>query len=131
MKRCNRVVIFLYCRISHCRHVSVLTSVGLVPSWVPWVACYRATVPSWVQIFFSWVFRESEIFSRGYFSGFKNFLSWVLHGSRFFLVGALWVQICSRGYFVGPKFFLVGISWVQFFLVGIFVVPRFFLAYAR
>ena len=75
-----------------------------------------------------WVFRGSEIFSRGYFVGPK-FLSWVFVGPKFFL----------RSIFVGPKFsrvypwvrnfFLVSISWVQFFfLVVDFVIQRFSVA---
>ena len=67
---------------------------GRVSSWVSWVQCHRAIVPSWV-------FREPKIFARGYFVGPKNFL-----------LGISWVPIFLRGYFVGPRFFLVGISWV-------------------
>ena len=86
---------------------------GRVPSWACLVglvsSCYRAFVGiSWVQIFFSWVFRGSKIFSRGYFldpkfflvgiSWVQNFFSWAFCGSNIF----------SRGYFVGPKFSVVG-----------------------
>ena len=57
-------------------------------------------------------------------------------GPIFSLVGISWVQIFSRGYFVGSNFFLVGILWVQHFLSwvfrgsknlsrGYFVVPKF------
>ena len=42
-----------------------------------------------VQDYFSWVFRGSKVFSRGYFMGLKFF---------------------SRGYFVGPKFFVRGMG---------------------
>ena len=72
--------------------------VGRVSSWVSWVQCHRAIVPSRV-------FREPKIFARGYFVGPKNFL-----------LGISWVPIFLRGYFVGPRFFLVGISWVLNFL---------------
>ena len=71
---------------------------GRVSSWVSWVQCHRAIVPSWV-------FREPKISARGYFVGPKNFL-----------LGISWVPIFFRGYFVGPRFFLVGISWVLNFL---------------
>ena len=89
---------------------AIVGLVGLVPSW------HRAFVGiSWVQNFFSWVFRGSKIFSRGYFVEPKffvvgilwlwNFLSWVFCGSEIF----------SRGYFVGLKF-SGGYSWVRNFL---------------
>ena len=78
--------------------VSVLKFVGHVPSWVSWVWCHRAIVPSWV-------FHGLKIFSRGYFVG-----------SKYFLVGISWVpnffsrvfrgsKVLSRGHFVQPKFF--------------------------
>ena len=50
----------------------VVGLVGLVPSCLLGI--------SWVQNIFLWVFRGSQIFSRGYFVGLK-----------FFLVGILWV----------------------------------------
>ena len=60
---------------------------------------------SCVQNFFSWVFRGSEIYSRGYLVGLKfsrgylwvaNFLSWEFCGSELF----------SLEYLVGPSYFL-------------------------
>ena len=55
---------------------SIVGLVGLVP------LCHRDFVGiSWGPNFFSWVFRESQIFSRGYFVG-----------PKFFLVGISWVQ---------------------------------------
>ena len=51
---------------------------------------------SWVQNFFSWLFRGPKTFSRGYFVGLKC-------GSEIF----------SHGYFVGQNFFLVSISWIH------------------
>ena len=74
--------------------MSVLNSVGLVPSWVSWASCHRATVPSWVFNFLSWIFCGSKVFSRGYFLGLK-----------LFFVSISWVQTFSRGYFCGSKFF--------------------------
>ena len=50
----------------------------------------------------SWVFRGSEIFSRKYFAG-PNFSHGYFVSPKFFLVGILWVQNCSRQYFVGLK----------------------------
>ena len=73
---------------------AIVGLVGLVPP------CHRAFVGpkiffvgiSWVSIFFSWVFRGSKSFSRGYFMGPKlflvgiswvqNFFSWVFRESR-------------------------------------------------
>ena len=52
----------------------------------------------WVQNFFSWVLRGSQIFSRGFFVG-----------PRFLLVGVSWVQNFSGRVFREPKNFLVGI----------------------
>ena len=78
----------------------------------------------WVPTFFSWVFRESESFSREYFVGSRFFFSWVFRGSkgfsreyvggpRIFFSGVFrGFNIFSRGYFVGAKFFLVNISWL-------------------
>ena len=70
---------------------SVLNSVGLVPSWI---SCYDIIDPSWVQMFFTWVFR----------------------GSKIFLVGILWLRYFLGSFFVGPKFFsrgcFVGISLI-------------------
>ena len=59
---------------------------------------------SWVQKFFSWVFRGSEIFSRGYFVDPK-FFSWVFVGPKFFLVSIFVGPKFSCGYFVCSKFF--------------------------
>ena len=70
----------------------------------------------WVQSSFSWVFRESRIFSRGYFVGLK-----------FFLAGILWVLNFSRGYSWVWNFFSWVFSWVLHFLVGIPWVRNFFL----
>ena len=53
---------------------------------------------SWVQDFFSWVFRGSKMFSRRYFVSPEFFFSWVFRRGRNFF----------RGYFVGPKLF----SWI-------------------
>ena len=54
---------------------AIVGLVGLVPS------CYRAFVGnSWVQNFFSWVFRGSKSFSRRYLVDLK-----------FFLVGISWI----------------------------------------
>ena len=48
---------------------AIVGLVGLVPS------CHRTFVGiSWVPNFFSWVFRGSQIFSRGYFVGPRLFL---------------------------------------------------------
>ena len=99
---------------------AIVGLVGLVPSW------HRAFVGiSWVQNFFSWVFRGSKIFSRGYFVEPKffvvgilwlwNFLSWVFRGSKVFW----WV-------FVGPKFSLKGISWIRIVFSWVFRGPIFF-----
>ena len=44
-------------------------------------------------------------------------LSWVFRWSKFFLAGIFWVQIFSRGCFVGPRFSLVSILWVQDFMI--------------
>ena len=66
--------------------MSVLNSVGLVPSWVLWA--------SWVFNFLSWIFCGSKVFSRGYFLGLK-----------LFFVSISWVQTFSCGYFCGSKFF--------------------------
>ena len=68
---------------------------------------------SWIQDFLSWVFRESEIFSRGYFVGLK-----------FFLVGISWVQTLSHGYFVGQNFFSWHFVGPKFFPVDVSQVPR-------
>ena len=73
------------------------------------VACHgrssgsSAIVPSWVQNFFSWVFRGSKIFTRGYLWA-RNVFSWVFRGTEMF----------SRGYFVGRGYF-----------VAYFVIQRF------
>ena len=83
---------------------AIVGLVGLMPSY------HRAFMgSSWVINFFSWLFRGSSIFSRGYFVG-----------PQFFLVGILWVPIFFRGYFVGLKFFLVGILWVPNFFSWVF-----------
>ena len=83
---------------------AIVGLVGLVPSY------HRAFMgSSWVINFFPWVFRGSQIFSRGYFEG-----------PQFFLVGILWVPIFFRGYFVGLKSFLVGILWVPNFFLWVF-----------
>ena len=79
--------------------------------------------------FFSWVFRDSQIFSREYF------VDRIFFFSRGFFVDPIFFY---RRYFVGPKFFLVVISWVpnisssvfrwsQFFFVSISWVKIFFL----
>ena len=88
----------------------VLNSVVLAPSRV---SCHCATVPSSVQNFFSWVFRESKIFSRRYFVGpdcfscvflSPNFYLWVISWvQNFFSWIFSWVQIFSRGCFVGTS----------------------------
>ena len=87
----------------------VLNSVGLLPSWVSWVSYHRAIVSSWVRKFFLWVFRRSQIFSRG------NFV-----GPNFFLVGISWVSNFFSWVFRRSKFFLVGISCVQDFFLWVF-----------
>ena len=77
----------------------MLIFVGLFPQCVSRVSCLCAFVGSNFHLkgisldsnFSSWVFRGSEIFSRGYFMG-----------PTFFLVGISSVQ----------DVFLVGISWV-------------------
>ena len=115
MKRCNRVVIFLYCRISHCRHVM----------WqLPWVSCHRGSRGS--RAIVPPCLRGSKYFSRGYFVSPKFFLVGILVGSKIF----------CRGYFMGPDFFswvlcgskfvLVGISWVQNFFSWVFRGSNFF-----
>ena len=76
---------FFFGKIIHCSTLlttlsSLRLSVGLVPTWVSWASCHRATVPSCTQGFFSWVFRGSKIF-----------FSRVFYGSEIF----------SCGYFVG------------------------------
>ena len=77
---------------------AIVVLMGLMPS------CHRAFVGiSWVWNFFSWIFRGSKIFSRGFFVGLK-----------FFLVGTSSVQNFPRGYL-----------WVQNFFVGI-LGPNFF-----
>ena len=93
----------------------MLNSVGRVPSWVSWISCYRAIVPSWYFVSISWVqniillvLRGSIIFPRGYCVGQKC-SPWVFRGSKYF----------SRWYLVVPRFFLVGST---FSLVGNFVI---------
>ena len=65
-----------------------------------------------------WVVRGSLVFSRGYFVG-PQFLSWVVCGTRVFLVGISWVSIFflwvfhespifSCGYFAGSTFSVMG-----------------------
>ena len=93
--------------------MSVLNFVGHVPLWVSWVQCHRAIVPSWVQNF-SWVFRESKIFSR-----------WHFVSPKLFLVGISWVQSFSRGYFVGSKFFSRVFVGPKSFLMSTVVDPKF------
>ena len=66
--------------------LSGLNSKGLLPPWVSWVLCDCATVPSRVQNFFSWIFRASEVFSRGYFVG-PDFFAWVFRGSKIISCG--------------------------------------------
>ena len=84
--------------------------VGLVPS------CHRAFVGfSWVQNFFSWVFRGNKFFLVG-ISRVRNFFSWVFYWSKFF----------SRGHFVGRKFFLVGFLSVRNFFLCVFYGSNFF-----
>ena len=117
-----------------CIRVSVLDSVGLVPSAIV-SSCLRSYFVgqiyflvgiAWVKNILSWVFRTfklisrgfvrgSKIFSRGYFL-VQNIFSWVHFGPKIF----------SRKYFVGPKFFLVRISWVQRFFTWVFCWPEFF-----
>lgn len=104
--------------ISICFFMSVLNFVGHVSSWP---SCLHG------RIFFSWVYRGSENFSRRYFVGPK-FSSQAFRGSNFF----------SRSYFVSPKFslvgiicgfkffFFVGLSWFQNFPPGYFIGPKFF-----
>ena len=81
---------------------------------------------SWVQKFFSRVFRDSQFFSRGYFLGqrfflvgiseVKDFFSWVFLRSKIFSRGYLvGPDFFSRDYFVAPSFFLVR---SKFYLVG-------------
>ena len=79
--------------------------VGRVSSWVSWVQCHRAIVPSWV-------FREPKISARGYFVGPKFLLVGISWAQKTFS----WVFRGSQYFFVGPRFFLVGISWVLNFL---------------
>lgn len=89
--------------------VSALNSKGLVLSRVSCVLCHRASIPSWVREFFSWEFRGSKIFTRGYFMGLKlflvsiswiqNFVSWVFSGSKI-----LWFSI---SYFENIEKFLI------------------------
>ena len=85
------------------RSRATVVLVGLVPS------CHQAFVGvSWVQNFFSWVFRRFKLFSRGYFVGLnvfhvgvlcvQFFFTWVFRGSKVF----------SSRYFVGSKFPFVG-----------------------
>ena len=123
---------------------SLLTFAGRVLSWVLRVCCHRAFVDismfqksflgvllefifflvapkffslsvSWVWNFFSWVFRASNFFSRGYyFVGPKFFQVWVFRGSEIFCLD----------YSEDPKFFLAGISWVQYFFSFFFLLIR-------
>ena len=69
--------------------------------------CYRAFVGiSWVQIFYSYVFRLPKYFSRRYFVG-----------PIFFLEIISWVQKFFSWYFVGPTFFFKGNFMIQEFLL--------------
>ena len=76
-------VIFVVIRGSQmfCVGISSLQNVLLVrSSWVKKI-CFVGI--SWVPNFFSWVFRGSQTFSRGYFVGTKFFSS-VFRGPNFF-----------------------------------------------
>ena len=79
---------------------SVLNSVSLAPSWVSWVSCHHAIVPSWARNFLEGISWAQNFFSL-IFVGPQFFL-WVFHESNIFL----WV-------FHRSNIFLVGISWVQ------------------
>ena len=76
--------------------MSVLNSMGLVPSWVLWALCHHALFflvgISWVHSLFSWVFCGSQFFS----CGSEIFFSWVFRGSKFFsrrcFVGTSWIH---------------------------------------
>ena len=79
-----------------------MSLVGLVPP------CPRAFVGpkiflvgiTWVQNIFSWVFRGSQIFSRGYFVG-----------PKFFLVGIPWVQNFSSWVFCESRILRFSINF--------------------
>ena len=68
---------------------SVLNIVCGVPSWVSWVWCHRAMVPSWI-------FRGSRTFSRWYFVGPKYFLV----GSAPNWIQQLQIMLIVDGYFI-------------------------------
>ena len=75
-------------------HQSVLNFMGLVLSWVSWVAYHCAIVPSWVQNFFSWVFRGCLVGPKIFLVGtswVQKFLLWVLHRPKIFFIGILLV----------------------------------------
>ena len=71
---------------------------------------------SWVQKFFSWLFRGSKFFSSGYFVNPK-FFSRVFRGPKVFLLVISWVQIFFSGVFRGSKIFCRGYFVVQRFSV--------------
>ena len=64
----------------HILFTSVLNFVGLMPSCLRGSKIFFVGI-SWVQNIFSWVFRGSKIFSRGY-----------VMDQKCFLVGISWVQ---------------------------------------
>ena len=99
---------------------------GLIPSWVSWVSCHRAIVPSWIQNIFSWAFRGSEKFSHGYFVGMKLFLENIPWVQKLFSWVFNWSKIFYRVYFVGARSFFSGIFLgSKIFSRGYFVVPKF------
>ena len=63
-----RAIVGIVSLVPSCHLAFVGPKIFLVGNW-------------WIQNFLPWVFRESQIFSRGYFLG-----------PKFFLVGISWVQ---------------------------------------
>ena len=125
-------------------NLSLLNSVGLVPSWVSWVSCLRALVPSWVHVFLvpswvenflvpSWV-KFFSTWVKIFFTWVKDFFTWVniflrgskifLRGSVFFLRGSIFVLRGSKFFLRGSIFFLRGSI---FFLRG----SKFFYVFER
>ena len=99
--------------------MSVPNSVCLVPSWVSCVSCHRVTVLSWVQNFSPGYFVGPKYFLAG-ISWVQSFYSLVFRGYRFFSCLFRGSEVFSHRYFLGLKLFLVGISWVQNFFSWVF-----------
>ena len=106
-------------------YIYIYIYIYIVPSWFSWVLCHRVLCHRVLcQRLFSWVFREFEtfslfsillgirifsrgcfvnpiFFSRGYLVGLFFFPFRYFVDSNFSRLGIFWIQIFSRGYFVG------------------------------